>query len=397
MKRLWLFSLSSLLLSACGGIPISSSSSESSSSEIVAESLSFSQKNEETSSLSSSEEPEPSSSSAISSAPLEELDYETLWDYGEAVSLSLSATPEAMYAFSRYGSDNSFTKYRDVYFPADFTVTVNGKTYVYEDVGIRMKGNTSRAAICDSSGVLNGDYCHFKISFKETFDDSIYNESALQAFKRDWSSNEAGRKARKKRTLAGMKKIDLKYCPRNEGKCYNQEIYAYDCFRKAGIPAINAKWATLTLNSGTSTWTASYEAVECYDKTFLSRYFPGDDEGDLYKCGQVVPQSESPTYADFALDGAVAKSVDASGYQSGTRIANGKIGIEDSYNGYHPNYDLKTNDDAGEGSDFSKMANLINAAYACRYNGAPLSLLESVLDLDWFLKYEAYAYLLGNY
>ena len=35
-------------------------------------------------------------------------------------------------------------------------------------------------------------------------------------------------------------------------------------------------------------------------------------------------------------------------------MANGRIGVEDNYTGYHPNYQLKTNDN-GEASDFSAM------------------------------------------
>jgi hypothetical protein len=68
------------------------------------------------------------------------------------------------------------------------------------EVGVRMKGNTSRTAICSSDGTIS-DVCHFKVSFKCTFDDDLYSQSAFSAFKHNWSDS-AARKARKARRFA---------------------------------------------------------------------------------------------------------------------------------------------------------------------------------------------------
>jgi hypothetical protein len=42
------------------------------------------------------------------------------------------------------------------------------------EVGVRMKGNTSRLKFVDSDDAITQG-CHFKISFKAAFDDSHYD------------------------------------------------------------------------------------------------------------------------------------------------------------------------------------------------------------------------------
>jgi spore coat protein CotH len=65
--------------------------------------------------------------------------------------------------------------------------------------------------------------------------------------------------------------------------------------------------------------------------------------------------------------------------------------------GYHPTYDLKTNDSAGASSDFSKMTGLINLVNKAANGSASASDLESGLDVQEFLKFSAVAACLGNY
>jgi hypothetical protein len=193
-----------------------------------------------------------------------------------------------------------------------------------------------------------------------------------------------------------MSKLDLKYLPRNQDdQTYSQDIYCYDVFNQNGIAAPKARWLALNLADAKMKEALSYEAVEDIDEDFLGHHF-GADGGDLYKCTQVIFSADSYSVADLALAQAVSLSTDASGYANGIRIAQGYIGVEDNFNGYHPNYDLKTNDD-GENSDFSAMANLMNVAYSLRYAKAPYSLLEATLDVSEFLKFEAVSYLLGNF
>jgi hypothetical protein len=54
-------------------------------------------------------------------------------------------------------------------FPADMTIEIAGATYKYYEVGVRMKGNTSRTEFLNSDGsFMDGKYAHFKVSFKAT-------------------------------------------------------------------------------------------------------------------------------------------------------------------------------------------------------------------------------------
>lgn len=343
-----------------------------------------------------------SSGTGSSSGESDPVSYDDFWAYGTAVSLSLKFSNDALYGLSNYGV-NYDQKYADVYFPATFVAQVGSTSYTYAEVGVRMKGNNSRTSICKSSGQIN-DVCHFKISFKATFDDSLYSLSQFTSFRHDWSNDEAGRKGRKKRTFAGMEKLDLKYLPRNSAmnsstmKTYSQDIYSYDVFSSLGIASPKAKWANLTFADLNSSKTSSYEAVEAMDEVFIAHHFPSSEQGgDLYKCNTFNGASMgSYIKADLAVSGAVTSSFDSAGKANGTRIAKGKIGVEDNYALYHPNYQLKTNDE-GESSDFSKMANFINVVYSVRHGKASQNDLEAVLDVPWFLKMEAISYCLGNF
>jgi spore coat protein CotH len=327
--------------------------------------------------------------------------YEDFWSYGKDAKLSLAFSNAALAALSDYGVNYSL-KYSDVYFPATFTCVLAGVTYTYPEVGVRMKGATSRVEIASSNGTIT-DVCHFKVSFKETFDGTLYSLTQFSSFRKDWTGKDTERKARKDRTFARMEKLDLKYLPRNQNEqTYSQDIYCYKIFNDFGVAAPQARWTSLTFKDEAASKTSAYEAVESIDDVFLERHF-GESSGDLYKCTQVILSSggasrgASYTKADLSLSGAVTSSTGSNGYANGTRVAKGYIGVEDNYNLYHPNYSLKTNDKNGENSDFSKMANLINVAYSLRYLSAPYSLLDATLDVDQFLNFSALSYLLGNF
>lgn len=393
-----ILSFSSALLFSCTKGPEISKTSESKTTETSPSSL------EESSSVSSSLSEPSSSLTDVTAKGKQDAFFKSL----ESVNITIRLSNEALYDLSRYGGDTDTYnhKYDDVYFPGVFIATIGENTYTYNDVGIRMKGATSRRQIADSKGNITNS-CHLKVSFKATFDDELYNLSQFSKYKHTWSSSNV-REVRKDRRFFGMEKIDFKYLPRNDpatnGKTYSQEIYSYDIFREYDVPAPYARWVNLTIQSEKMSQSFKYEAVECVDKRFLKRVF-NEKDGDLYKCTQVIGPSTTGgfggntnvKYADFARDGAVSISYDEDGYANGTRIANGKIGVEDNYGEYHPVYSLKTNDSGGENSDFTQMADLINACYSCAEKGAPLSLLESKIDLTEWLNYCAISYVLGNY
>ena len=307
------------------------------------------------------------------------------FDLSSSLNVQLHMSDAAMSFISNY--QNTKGKYADAYIPADMTITLGNKSYYYEEVGVRQKGNFSRTSFYSGGEIDNP--VHFKVSFKATFDDDMYDDEPLQQFKKVWNDTNS-RKERKKRNFEGFEKLDFKYLPRNNGQCLGREIYAYKAFEEAGIFAPKARTCTFSFGDE-SYFSATYEMIETIDKAFFTRRLGKDlAKGDLYKCVYNVSGK-----ADFSRNGAVEKTV-VDGRTVGQRMPNGKIGVEDAYHQYFPSYQLKTNDDLGEGADFSKMSNLINTLWNCLYAQGSKAELESAIDVDQFLKFSAISYLMGN-
>lgn len=281
-------------------------------------------------------------------------------------------------------------KFNDAYLPMTVRFEYEGKVYVYENAGVRMKGNTSRAEFY-KDGQFFGPV-HFKVNLKATFDSEIFNDPALAKFRVDWTGKSKERTERKDRKFLGLEKFDLKYVPRNvDGEDYSavREIYAYHCFEEQGILAPKASLCVVNLTDGETGFSYAAEVIEPIDKQFLKRRLSKDEaKGDLYKCVY-----NAMGKADFSRSGAIEKEGD----NAGTRLSKGKIGVEDNYHYYVPCYQLKTNDDLGEGADFSKMANLIHSLWRCVYDGEGKDLLERTIDVEEFLSFSAVAYLLGGF
>lgn len=166
---------------------------------------------------------------------------------------------------------------RESYRIGDLTITLLGMRIFYKEVGIRQKGNTSRGDILNGNKIV---LRHYKMKFKDTFDDE-YTDTPMVF------NNDAARKYRKKRTLFGMEKLDLRR-NRTTDLTYLREYYAYEGFRQnGGLSArsnlLNMKWH---LDDGSTQNLGVYLAVECLDDTFTARNFTSTYEtGDLYKVG----------------------------------------------------------------------------------------------------------------
>ena len=400
--------LSIYLLVSCASTPssvtkqsnLSSSSEEASFSSIATETKSETAESKETSTnetpVSKTEEAIQSSSAAepednpfgSPSKPVGS-DFLSLFDIASDIKITLSLSEDVSEFISDYQSSRDDSTYHSVYLPCDFALELNGEKYEMEEVGIRMKGNTSRRRFFEDGSII--DPVHFKLSFKATFDGEEFDRPILSQFKRSYTAEE--KKARKDRKLFGLEKLDLKYIPRNGNESDFHEPYAYSLFRDAGLLAPYASLGKMELNCGEDSRVYDYEIVETVDKEFLKRRMgKSASQGDLYKC----------TYgrmgkADLARQDAVTKELDGNGYNIGSRDKEGrKIGVEDDWTLYHPSYDLKTND-SGELSDFSNMVNYINTMWDCTYAGGTKSMLESALDMSYFLRFSAATYLLGNF
>lgn len=309
-----------------------------------------------------------------------------LFDHKKSLSVILRMSDDVMSFVSEHQSNRG--KYAEAYLPADLAVYYDNNLFVFYNVGIRQKGNTSRTRFFDGNRVYATP--HFKVSFKATFDDELYDDPLLLPYKKTWTDS-AARKARKNRNLLGYEKLDFKYIPRNQGQCTLQELYCYDAFPDADIYAPQSRVSEFTFGNEESSISQHYQVIETIDKQFLQRRLgKAEAKGDLYKC---VYNGMGP--ANFARSDAVTKDV-VDGKNEGVRVPFGKIGVENDYEGYIPTYQLKTNDDLGEEADFSKMTNLINTLWNVTYGSGTKEDLEAVVDVDQFLRFSAVSYLLGN-
>ena len=110
--------------------------------------------------------------------------YEQLFDINNKLVIKLDVTKAELAKlqadYSRYSNMGSKSP---IYRKADLYITIcrstDEYTYVLKEVGIRMKGNTSRTSFYDSGrGIYN--LVHFKLDFQETFDDEAYYMTAAE-------------------------------------------------------------------------------------------------------------------------------------------------------------------------------------------------------------------------
>ena len=246
-----------------------------------------------------------------------------------------------------------------IYRIADVSITITSGnrsiTYVIRDVGVRMKGNTSRTNFYDQSkGIYKA--IHLKLDFQETFDDELYYGSEA----RQWASK-ADRDARKDRTFATLEKLEMRW-----NKCYDstymKETYAYELYRSQGV------LAPLT-NLCSFDWSGNHMGVysinEPVDKVFLEKRLAEEDlGGDLYKLG-------------WTNSGATFTSTNS-------------IGIEDEWNNKFYTYDLKTNKKTSQHEALKNLITKLNNGKVTKESFAEL------VDVDYFLRYSAVSYFLGN-
>lgn len=239
-----------------------------------------------------------------------------------------------------------------IYRKCNLTITVDGVEYYYEEVGIRMKGNTSRNSFFS---LRDGIFAliHFKFSFSETFDDKEYYSNP-----KTWEPE--AREERKNRTFAGMEKLDIKW-----NKCYDathlKEFYTYKIYEVYDILAPKQNLCTVNIkNKGSMQSLGVYMVNENVDKIFIERRLSKEQQGgDLYKVG-------------WGFGG------------GGDLTSTNGIGIEDEDISYFPTYDLKTNKKT---SNHSSLITMINSLQTDNF--------ENYIDMDYYLKYMAINYLLG--
>ena len=282
--------------------------------------------------------------------------YEQLFDKNNRIDIHIDM-PETELAKLQEDFEKIYKS--PIYRMADLLVTVTtaegATTYRIPEVGVRMKGNTSRTNFYSpEEGIYN--FIHFKLDFQETFDDEEQYGDQVKV----WESKDV-RKIRKNRTFATLEKLELRW-----NKCadstYLKEGYAYDLYRSEGVLAPRSNLASLD-------WSGLHMGVyainEPVDEVFLTRNLPAEDlGGDLYKLGWTY------TGASF------------------TKIES--IGMEDEMKGEFYVYDLKSNKKTSQHESLKHLITQLNSGSVTKESYANL------VDVDSFLSYAAVSYFLGN-
>lgn len=296
-------------------------------------------------------------------APLSEEEqlYEMLFDIRNQVVLNLDMEAEELQKMQQDYENYDWNGSKSpIYRMGELTVSITtpaGKVYHYvlEEVGVRMKGNTSRTSFySQEEGIYNA--IHLKLSFQETFDDADY----YGADAKTWT--EEARQARKNRTFATLEKLDLRF-NRCDDSSYLKEYFAYQTYRQYGVLAPMTNLCSFN-------WAGEHMGVytinEPVDKIFLAKNLPEEAlGGDLYKVGWA-------------------------GYANGSFTSTNSIGIENEDTGEFYAYDLKTNKKT---STHESLKNLIKTL-----NGTSVSqeMFAQLVDTQYLVNFAAVSYLLGN-
>ena len=276
--------------------------------------------------------------------------YNALFDVNNKISVKVTIAQEEIEKIQAdYKRYNKSPIYR---IAEKVTFDIGGQIYEIEDVGIRMKGNTSRRDLYGDDGRFF--LTHFRLSFDETFDDEEFYGSEARV----WESEEE-KEARKDRTFATLSSMELKYNGTFD-YTYTCELYAHEFFINNGVLAQKCNKAAYNMSDIDFGIYTIYEPV---DKTFIKRNLSEEDwDGDLYKVQWT--------------------------YQPGDYSFGCSYGIEDETKNEFYNFDLKTNK---KSSDHSSLRNLIDVLNT-KQNKEDL---ESVVDVNYFLKFAATSYFAG--
>lgn len=284
--------------------------------------------------------------------------YTELFDLDNMISIQLEISQDELDKLQEdYEYYDSIDSKSPIYRKVDkVIITVGDEVYEIEEVGIKLKGNTSRVPVYDEeTGKLN--LSHYKLSFNETFDDEAYYGTDV----RFWATEEE-RQARKDRRFATLKDLEIKW-NKNYDDTYIRELYANEIYREAGVLAQRINLCSFGMNGENYGVVSIYEPV---DEIFIEKNLPEEDwGGDLFKCGW------TNTPANY-----VSSSV--------------SYGIEDEDAALFYNYDLKSNKAT---STFESIIGLLDTLSSSSLTAEEF---ESRVDKDYLMNYLAVSYFVGN-
>ncbi len=292
--------------------------------------------------------------------------YNDLFNFNNKVTLQITMQQSEMKKlqadYEKYSSRGDSKS--EIYRKADVTISVAGKTYTIEEVGIRLKGNVSLEPVYAEDGTLN--ITHYKLSFDETFDDKTEYGSEAKVWK-----NENERKLRKKRTFATMNGLEVKW-NFNYDETNIREIYAAKLFESSDVLVQKINLSQLKFNGNNYGVVKIYEPV---DKTFLEKRLPKEAiGGDLYKCAWGKLNNGTGNYSGATYKTSTISSIGETEKSIGKKFV----------------YSIKTNKSS---TDHSSLKNFIKAVN--KSNPSKES-IEAVLDTDYFARFMAAYYFAGD-
>lgn len=310
----------------------------------------------------STSKPPLSSSSSVEQIDQVELEYQEFFDINTRVEITIKMSKSEL---KKLNNDYSQYKYNGGKSPlsrsADVEIRFGSKVYNFDQVGIKMKGNTSRTSFLDKNDEIN-KLIHYKLDFSDTFEDEYYDGSTYPLT--------TPKSERKDRRFLGMEKIDLKW-NRNYDSTHIKQWYAYQTFNAFGVLAnkMNLGKINLQIDNNIPKTIGVYEVYEVIDKKFFERRLPQEEVGgDLYKC----------CYTAMGPANLTVNNLDKT------------IGVEDEVSSYFPMYDLKTNKKTSDHSLLKNMIQYLNS------NNVTKDGLAQYVNMDHYLMEEAVAYVLGN-
>lgn len=253
--------------------------------------------------------------------------YEQLFDLENRVEVKIDISQEELENLQKdyetyREKDSKSPIYRNASMSVTITTETESNTYIIENVGIRMKGNTSRT---DFYSKEEGQYnlIHFRVDFGD-------------------------------RTFATLKNLELRW-NKNDDSTYVREYYAYEMYRDMGVLAPHINLATMEV---AGVHQGVFTICEPIDKVFIEKNVGLTDQGgDLYKCNWA---------------GGIGANL--------TKKCS--IGIEDEETAQFYNYDLKTNKKDSEHEQMKHLIAVLNQPKVTKEEIAAVVDMDSFLAFE---------------
>lgn len=285
------------------------------------------------------------------------------FDINNKVKITLLTEIKDIKKINQYHEQGNEESYR----VCDLDIYINDLMFHYEDVGFRLKGNTSRGIVLNSNSSLNQR--HYKLCFNEMFDDDFRDDN--YTFK-----DEKEKEYRENRTFFGLEKLDIRW-NKNKESTNIREYYAFEMYRQNNNLAPRSTPFNFEMNIGGNAQNAGvYLAVEPIDKDFIKRnVVDGYQGGDLYKLGWANYDCARFDSTNSRLFG-VEKQSKNNGYFTTAKYV----------------YDLKTNKKSSKHEDIKTFINKILSTSKEDFD----SMLNEYTYYNSFINYLAISYLLGD-